>query len=421
LKIHPHETPLEQLLPLETRPQGNLTHLSPDYDAAIARVREELRHRTAALARERAEAPGLLLELTGHAAEQREMLLGNSPRFHTWGLFELLVDRSGEAGITDPVRAEELGLLALRVSGHLDLSYHRADLTEDLRARAWAYIGNARRMRCDLQGAEAAFRLAAAHLKSGSREPVERAVLLDLQASLLRAQRRFEEAARLLDRAVRIFLHRGERHRAGRSLVNLSTVLNYGGRPEETIPVLLRALELIDPEEEPRLVLCARHNLIFVLAELGRAMEAQDLYRKARPLYRDFPDAWTQNRRKWVRGKIARGLGQLGTAEALFRAARDGFVAEGVPYDTALISLELAALYAGQGRAAELRRLAEEMVPIFASRQIHREALAALAFFRQAVEAEHAGLEVIARVAAYLRRAQHDPAQSFEEAVEEPA
>ncbi len=415
MKIHPHETSLEQLPSPETANVLPWREPDPDYDATVARVREGLRHRAAALARERTAAPELFQELTGHAAEQREMLLDNSRRFHTWGLFELLVEKSGETGIGDPVRAEELGLLAVKLSERLDLSYHRADLTQDLRARAWAYIGNARRVRSDLQGSEEAFRLAASHLETGSGEPVEKAVFLDLQASLLRAQRRFEEAVRLLNRAVRIFLHRGERHRAGRSLVNLSTVLNYSGRSEETIPVLHRSLELIDAEEEPRLLLCAWHNLVFVLADLGRFMEAQDLYRKARPLYRRFPDAWTQNRRKWVRGKIARGLGQLGAAESLFRAARDGFVAEGVPYDTALISLELAALYAGQGRTAELRRLAEEMMPIFTSRQIHREALAALALFRQAAEAEHASLETITRVAAYIRRAQYDPAQTFED------
>lgn len=417
MKIHPHETSPEELLSSETANVLPWRELDPDYDAAVARVREGLRHRATALAQERAAAPGLFEELAGHAAEQRGMLLDNSRRFHTWGLFELLVERSGETGIGDPAWAEDLGLLAVKVSGHLDLSYHRADLTQDLRARAWAYIGNARRLRSDLQGSEEAFRLAASHLETGSREPVEKAVFLDLRASLSRAQRRFEEAIHLLNRAVRIFLHRGERHRAGRSLVNLSTVLNYSGRSEESIPVLHRSLELIDAGEEPRLLLCAWHNLVFVLAELGRFMEAQDLYRKARPLYRGFPDAWTQNRRKWVRGKIALGLGQLGAAESLFRAARDGFVAEGVPYDTALISLELAALYAGQGRTAELRRLAEEMVPIFASRQIHREALAALAFFRQAAEAERAGLETITRVATYLRRAQYDPAQIFEDSV----
>ena len=121
-----------------------------------------------------------------------------------------------------------------------------------------------------------------------------------------------------------------------------------------------------------------------------------------------------QNRRSWVRGKIARGLGQLKLAETRFLAARDGFLAEGVPYDTALVSLELALLYAEQGRTAELKRLAAEMVPIFTSRHIHREALAALTFLRQAVEAEEASLEVLVRVADFLRKSEHDPGLRFE-------
>jgi hypothetical protein len=58
--------------------------------------------------------------------------------------------------------------------------------------------------------------------------------------------------------------------------------------------------------------------------------------------------------------------------------------------------------------------LAAEMVPVFTSRHIHREALAALTFFRQAVEAEKAGADLVARVAAYLRRAEGDPGLSFE-------
>jgi len=175
---------------------------------------------------------------------------------------------------------------------------------------------------------------------------------------------------------------------------------------------------LIDPEQEPRLLLCARHNLIDDLAEAGRHLEAQGLYRTTRPLYRSFPDAWTQNRRKWVKGKIARGLGQADQAESLFLAARDGFIGEGIPYDTALVSLELATLYAEQGRTADLKRLAEEMVPIFSSLSIHREALAALAYLKQTVEAERATVEVVSGVAAYLRRAQYDPALRFQEASE---
>src|SRR4029077_5020194 len=128
-------------------------------------------------------------------------------------------------------------------------------------------------------------------------------------------------------------------------------------------------------------------------------------YREALPLYRAFPDTWTQSLRKWVKGKIARGLGQMEEAEALFLAARDGFLAAGIPYDTALVALELALLYAEQGRSADLKRLAAEVVAVFAPRQIHREALTALAFFQRAVEAERAEVEVVERVAAFLHEA----------------
>lgn len=198
----------------------------------------------------------------------------------------------------------------------------------------------------------------------------------------------------------------------------MSTIHHQGGNLDEAIRLLSQALELIDPEQEPRLLLCARHNLVDDLAEAGRFLEAQKLYRETRPLYQSFPDAWSQNRRKWVKGKIVRGLGQGEQAESLFLAARDGFVAEGIPYDTALVSLELATLYAEQGRTADLKRLAGEMVPIFSSLNIHREALAALAYLKQAAEAERASLELVRSVAAFVRRAQHDPELRFEGAGE---
>lgn len=389
-----------------------------DYGALIWESESKLRSREQALFKERAEAPSLFVQLMGHPSERQGLILRNSPNFHTWGVFELLVERTLEASITNPDYAESLGRLALQLSDYLNKDYYGAALVEDLRARTWGFIGNAHRLRSDLHAAEEAFGSAYTHLRDGTQDPLERAILLDLEASLRRDQRRFDEAEKLLKRAISLFLQGDQRHRAGRSLVNLSTVHHYSSDPERGIPLLFQAIGLIDPEQEPRLLLCARHNLIDDLAEAGRHLEAQGLYRTTRPLYRSFPDAWTQNRRKWVKGKIARGLGQADQAESLFLAARDGFIGEGIPYDTALVSLELATLYAEQGRTADLKRLAEEMVPIFSSLSIHREALAALAYLKQTVEAERATVEVVSGVAAYLRRAQYDPALRFQEASE---
>ena len=117
---------------------------------------------------------------------------------------------------------------------------------------------------------------------------------------------------------------------------------------------------------------------------------------------------------KWVEGKIARGLGQREQTEVLFLTARSGFLAAGAAYETALVSLDLASLYSEEGRTAEIKRLAKEMMPIFFSRKIHREALAALSFWKQAVEAEKACLDLVTEVASFLKRARHDPELRFE-------
>jgi tetratricopeptide (TPR) repeat protein len=362
---------------------------------------------------ERMEAVGLLTELLEHPDGRRQWIVRNHPRFQTWGLFELLLKRSHELNFQDPAAGEGLALLALEITEQLE--GFGEERLEDFRARSWASVANARRVRSDLRGSEEAFAIAFSHLSRGAGEPMERAVLLDLKASLLRAQRRFPEAIRLLNRAIRIFRQLGESHRAGRSLINMSIVHRYAGEPGKAIPLLYQALELIDASREPRLLLVAWNNLVDDLADGEQFMEAQKLLTKARPLYRQFPHPWFQNRRRWVEGRIARGLGQHQDAEALLLRARDGFLAEDAAYDTALVSLELAALYARQDRTAEVKRIAEEMMPIFSSRQIHREALAALAFWKQAVDAERAGAELVNGVAAFLKRARHDPELRFQQ------
>ena len=102
------------------------------------------------LRRERLDAPELFLDLLRQPPEHRAAYLLSNPRLHTWGFFELLVERSLETATRDPGLAEELGLLALGLSDRLQADLYGADVIEDLRGRAWAYVANARRVRSDL-------------------------------------------------------------------------------------------------------------------------------------------------------------------------------------------------------------------------------------------------------------------------------
>ncbi len=76
---------------------------------------------------------------------------------------------------------------------------------------------------------------------------------------------------------------------------------------------------------------------------------------------------------------------------------------------------KLAALYAEQGRAVDLKRLAEEMVPIFSSLHIQREALAALTYLQQAAAAERVTADLVSAVAGFLQRAENDLNLQFQE------
>lgn len=430
MRIHPPDLRLRKLLSSRSREDSVQEHVSacarcrrriealqlagPKYDAALAVSTRRLIDLQAAYQKERAAAKGLVAELTRHPAERRRILIANHPRFHTWGVFEHLIETSREETSRNPALAEELAKLALDLSEHLDAASYGVEAIEDLKARAWAYLGNAHRVRFELREAQNALDRALSHLRQGTREPWELAVWLDLKASLLRSQRRFDEAMRLLKRALVLFLAVGDRHRAGRTLISMDNVHHRAGQPEKGIPLLYQALDLIDPEQDPRLLFSAKHNLIDNLVDAGRHMEAQRLLAQSRALYRRFDEPAFRNRRRWVEGKIARGIGQPERAEELLLKARAGFQEQDAAYEVALVCLELAGLYAEQGRTAEMKQLAEGMVPIFSSRQIHREALAALALWCQAVQSETAGAELAAQVASAIKRGREEqmsPAQ----------
>ncbi len=84
------------------------------------------------------------------------------------------------------------------------------------------------------------------------------------------------------------------------------------------------------------------------------------------------------------------------------------FEQRGLAFDYALASMELALLLLKEGRAAEVATLAAEMVPIFQTQQVEREALAALQLFYDATKRKTATVELAQRMVKFLHRAQHD-------------
>jgi tetratricopeptide (TPR) repeat protein len=182
---------------------------------------------------------------------------------------------------------------------------------------------------------------------------------------------------------------------------------------EGEMKLLRRALDLIDPQADPRVFLAARHNLIHALYERGSVREAFALLYHSRPLYLRAGDRMNLLKLRWLEGLVAFGLQRTDQAEAAFREVREAFVELGLGYDAALASLDLAGVYVLQGRTADVSRLAEETLAIFQTHHTHGESLAALLVFSSAARIDRAGIDLVREVSSFLKRVRNNPDLRF--------
>ncbi|HEY3570377.1 MAG TPA: hypothetical protein VGP73_20770, partial [Thermoanaerobaculia bacterium] len=178
---------------------------SLEQDAAWDRLFASLGARLSRAADERKEAPALVDELFGRPWEEWPVLFRLDRRLQTIAVCELLIERSFEEGFRDAARAIELADRGILLAGLLESERYGRAVVQDLQARAWAYLGNARRIAFDLAGAAEALARAERLAEGGSADPLEEARILDLRASLLSDQGRFEQAAELLDLVIDIY------------------------------------------------------------------------------------------------------------------------------------------------------------------------------------------------------------------------
>jgi transcriptional regulator with XRE-family HTH domain len=389
--------------------------------AALAAVRAELAKGIAALglrddsllagpaADGEAEAEAAWIQLAALPAERRRELVESEPRYQTPELCARICRASLERTSSDLDDALELAQLAVRIAYLLPGD---DELRWEAEGHAWAHVGNARRVANDPKRAAAAF-AKSRELRPAGNQPAsgyfDEGRALDLEASLQRSQRKFDEALALHDRALAVSCAEHLPY----VLLNKAFTLEQAGKYEDALGTLAEANRYTDAHTPPRLVFGMRFNEATNLCHLDRHAEAAALL----PVVRELADpdsVLDLIRTRWLEGRVALGFGEREEAAAAFEEVRNAFAGRKLPYDMALATLDLAALYLEDGRTRDVKALAKEMVAIFLAQGVHREAIAAARLFARAVAAETATAELARNLARYLQWAQHDPALRFE-------
>ena len=359
---------------------------------------------------DRKAAPALLSLLRELSPEQRLLRIGNAPeRFANLALGEDLLD---EARACLPGDAEgSLGWA--RTAEAVAATYGTPHYPH--RILALAYQGNAHRAMGD-------FDLARTRLNQ-ARNLVQAHQVVDLDlgaelhslfGSLCRDLSRFDEAAEHLENAAALYKTLGDDDCLARVLIQLGLLHAIVGNFAEALVADKAAIGLLSPKGNPRLYLSARINFARHLAEAGQPETARDYLDYDRDLHEAHADSHMKLRVAWLDARIAFELGDAPGAERGYLEVRKEFVRQRHGFNAALVSLELAALYHGQGRFQELEETAVQAVDLFQAYELHQEALAALVLLRDAARARSLTAETLVRVVEFLREAERVPGARFQ-------
>ncbi len=322
-----------------------------------------------------------------------------SPAF-CWLYFEKcdeLIFDDGHAGLRAAEVGPELVELVSRFSR--DPEPH-----PPLRLRALGVLGSAFRAVGDLLQAEEIYQEGVGLLRTEHIPVTERANFLFRLAVLRSVQNRMAEALRLVGGSVRVYRETSEpirRKHLGEVLVIRGYFYDQVGNNAAAMKDWSEALKCTDPKTRPRVHHCASYNLAYGLVAKG-AVDSRSLstveghLSKARKFLSKRPRSKQKLLLVWLQGIVMMRFGSTRRGEAAFKSARRGFIEMGVPFEFALVSLDLGRYLYRSRELEELKSLAVETQQLFSTLCADSQANQALVIWRDAVLARTVSTEAFA-------------------------
>lgn len=276
----------------------------------------------------------------------------------------------------------------------------------DLLLLAHAHLGGAYRWVDDHDQAEKAFAQARSYESRASRRAVAE---LYRRLAYLRLVQKRPEAFTLIDEAIAIHKHGNlvHRHELGQCLLCRGHAYYAFGQPGKSLEDLTAALNHISLRSDPKSYYAALHNLATWAADHGSEQElrtALDNLEPAQTLLNSYHHRhFAKTKLRWLTAVIEARLGHGGQAELTFLDVRAALQRLELPYETAMLEIDLAMLYLRQGRLTALRETAERAAATFRRIGIEAEAEAALALLRRA-EGHVQGEAALQRIRTNLAR-----------------
>ncbi|MCP4546569.1 MAG: helix-turn-helix domain-containing protein [bacterium] len=348
-------------------------------------------------------------KLRGLRFYDQQLLVRLQITFQTTALFDLLREKSLNAGRVNRHRGVQLAELAL---ASLDACTEALgdDLPNRL-AQGWTCLGNAYFLATEPARAEQAFARGEFELERAGtyRDPLVEAELDVKKAKMFWYQRRYEEALKLVNQAIPILRRANRRVDYAQGLMVRAFIKRDAGDPGAAIEDFRKALSNINEKDQAYLCLSAQTGIAFAYSLAGEYEEAENALTRAEALCTILGNILASHQVQWTAGLLAQAKGDLATAQQLVQQARSGLIKLGELGYTAVVSLDFAILYSEAGRATEAMEIAVEALPMLEALKLSGEALATFELLRDAVAKKELTITLLKEVRESLAESQGVP------------
>lgn len=273
---------------------------------------------------------------------------------HTTAFFNLILGEIEETPSWE--EAEFLANLAFLSAERMTQRQQITPATgQDLQAKVWTAVANARRRAAEWKRAHDALAHAEKHRKEGTGEPRLEARLLSITASTLADEGQVPQALEALERCQAIYDGLSEWALLARTLVQTANVLAETD-PAKGLVVLDHAVPLI-PLEDTILRLYAEILRVDCLIELSRPNEALQVFRRSSHLLAVSPKIRPQIRGMFTSARLLDALDQKPQAERLFDEVVDSDIEHELYKDAFLDLLYLYGRHVRAGDAEKAERV----------------------------------------------------------------
>lgn len=325
-------------------------------------------------------------------------------QFRTSALFEVLLQKARIEGRKDRQRGVEWNQLALACLDGADLVF--GDRIHELRAKGWAWLGNARRLALDFPGAEGCFVRAYRELTvpCDHRNPSILGEVLLLEGTLRMIQRSLEEASDLMTRAVGIFAVTADQARHIQVICQRSSCYVYANRLEEATEDLQTALGLC--QDDPTMRGLIHLNFADIGVRSGDAESAKEHLALHREALKKSEDGNPMNQPLvlWLEANIEHLRHRPETAAQGYLSANRAYKEIGDDLHASLVTLDLAILFAEHQKYAEVASVTADIAPTLAKYRLGDETRESLRLLQEATRHMVVEEAVLQRLRAALQR-----------------